>query len=107
MPYATSNRRRRLVSPRRQRRNLEHQRLSDDRELSCARNERASHGLGHTRRNLIRRLRRRRIGSEIAAVPAGKYPVVLRAPDGVICASWKNAGALYWRLYFPARRGGV
>ena len=29
----------------------------------------------------------------------GKYPVVLAAPDGVICVSWKKGSTLQWRLY--------
>jgi len=34
-----------------------------------------------------------------ASAQGGKYPVVLVAPDGVACVSWKQAGELHWRPF--------
>ena len=39
-------------------------------------------------------------GEEIVVTEAGgKFPIVLAAPDGVTCLSWKKGAVLHWRLF--------
>jgi hypothetical protein len=37
--------------------------------------------------------------TEVKVASRGKWPVVLAAPDGRVLASWKQDGALHWRIF--------